>query len=586
MVHSISSVKTLSLGDLDTDKLEKLKSARGLKFIGGDERVQYLGHSIHGVAIRRNMNDPKRYSDEKLGKETLSLFTDRGIRLVVRGYEQEWDDIFVGYDCFNKVKYNKGFLKDSIVLKVPSDSSFKLDMRDKRGGVRNTFSRNFVKRPFEIKFRLRATVDSGCQIDEIIDYVQLQMALRKNGLKGWDSTEDLYSRLHDRAMQLSIKQFEISKPDSFATRKECVERYGGLKKSIEVWESADQRYEELKELQSEIEQRVADNFVENKWSKYIPGVVAPGEFTTATEISESYDTLEKKLQELDRLTAMVVDSNQYISEADCEDEISKTECVTDQSIEGNIISRLENQQSFTELNEEVSQLNEALSTSSSLDRRLLNLSFNPHRELILELQSQGFIDSEELDEWYDLVEKVGKISAFMYKTDLSHPSIDAKHWREAVEIAIEDQYVKILSPIVDQIDKMENGMWERDDLYNISWQDFETLIGSLYESFGYSTLVTPDTADMGIDVWAKRLPERVAIQAKRYNAGNKVGRETLQKLASTLAKGDADRVVVVTTSEFTRTAKEYSDSFGSEIELIDGEELVDQLNHSDIPPID
>ena len=45
-------------------------------------------------------------------------------------------------------------------------------------------------------------------------------------------------------------------------------------------------------------------------------------------------------------------------------------------------------------------------------------------------------------------------------------------------------------------------------------------------------------------------------------------------------------MIVVTTSEFARTAKDYSDSFGSEIRLLDGKELKGQLNNSDIPPID
>lgn len=90
---------------------------------------------------------------------------------------------------------------------------------------------------------------------------------------------------------------------------------------------------------------------------------------------------------------------------------------------------------------------------------------------------------------------------------------------------------------------------------------------------------------MGVDVWAEDATERVAVQAKRYQPGNTVGREVIQKLESTLARGEADKVAVVTTSEFAGTAEEYAVN-SSAVELIDGEALVSQLNQSDVPAVE
>jgi len=41
---------------------------------------------------------------------------------------------------------------------------------------------------------------------------------------------------------------------------------------------------------------------------------------------------------------------------------------------------------------------------------------------------------------------------------------------------------------------------------------------------------------------------------------------------------------VITTSSFARTAEDYANEFGPDIELIDGDELIEMLNNSPLPP--
>ena len=343
-----------------------------------------------------------------------------------------------------------------------------------------------------------------------------------------NSIQNKYDELVNQVSDINYKEISVPSPQSFDSPEKCEEKYHNLFEMIEKWALVESKFNEVKESRSKIiDQLPAHN--RETWVRIVPNIDTPKEFDTADEaISEYVSGFGKDLE----------------------------------------------------------RIAEILTVSSRLVNEEGDLPIEPFlQEVIEHLQEEGTPESEKLQEWYDLIQKVEKISMFMNDVDLSHPSIDAEHWEESIEMALEEQYVNILSPIVDQVEKMESGMWELDDLYQISWQEFESLIGTLYESFGYETEVTSDTADLGIDVWARNSDERVAIQAKRYQEGNTVGREALQKLASTLAKGDADRVIVVTTSEFARTAKEYSDSFGSEIELIDGEELRDQLNNSDIPPI-
>ncbi|PGF17246.1 hypothetical protein CP556_14825 [Natrinema sp. CBA1119] len=70
--------------------------------------------------------------------------------------------------------------------------------------------------------------------------------------------------------------------------------------------------------------------------------------------------------------------------------------------------------------------------------------------------------------------------------------------------------------------------------------------------------------DKGIDVRVrakKTTPynQKALIQAKRYGEGNKVGSPAIQQYSSLKHQEDnVDKVVVVTTSSYSRNAKEHS----------------------------
>jgi HJR/Mrr/RecB family endonuclease len=194
------------------------------------------------------------------------------------------------------------------------------------------------------------------------------------------------------------------------------------------------------------------------------------------------------------------------------------------------------------------------------------------------------ITVDEVENSKKVIQHTEKILSYLETVDSSHPSIDEESWEDSMETALEEQYTDILTPIISQIDRLEDSLWEKHHLHQMTWEEFEELIGSLYDSLSYTTTVTQDTADLGVDVWAENDEERVAIQVKQFSEGNTVGRETLQKLASTIAKGDADRAIVITSSSFARTAKQYSNDFGKNMELVDGDDLIQMLSQSEIPP--
>lgn len=206
-------------------------------------------------------------------------------------------------------------------------------------------------------------------------------------------------------------------------------------------------------------------------------------------------------------------------------------------------------------------------------------------DVSLEEYHPSLFDSvEEAEDKIGILEGCFEILEFLSEVDHQHPSVEASLWCDAVKTAFKNQDSQIIDPINAQISRMKNAVWEADDLFNFGWDEFEHLVGDLYQDQGYEIEVTQSSADLGVDIWATKGSECVAIQVKQFQDGNTVGRETLQKLASTLAKNEADQAVVVTSSRFARTAEQYAEDFGPGLELVDQEDLVKRLTESKIPP--
>ena len=84
------------------------------------------------------------------------------------------------------------------------------------------------------------------------------------------------------------------------------------------------------------------------------------------------------------------------------------------------------------------------------------------------------------------------------------------------------------------------------------------------------------SGDEGIDGIVNEDPlglDIVYIQAKRYKPDNVIGREKIQQFSGALVGQSATKGVFVTTSYFTKGAKEYAERVPQRIVLIDGEEL-------------
>jgi len=112
---------------------------------------------------------------------------------------------------------------------------------------------------------------------------------------------------------------------------------------------------------------------------------------------------------------------------------------------------------------------------------------------------------------------------------------------------------------------------ERSALNDMSWQQFEALVGEAFRRKGYAVTETGGGgADGGIDLALKKDGETFLVQCKQWKA-YKVGVTTVRELYGAMAAEGATGGFVVTSGVFTDEARAFAE--GRNIELMDGKAL-------------
>lgn len=111
---------------------------------------------------------------------------------------------------------------------------------------------------------------------------------------------------------------------------------------------------------------------------------------------------------------------------------------------------------------------------------------------------------------------------------------------------------------------------------------FERLVIELLVKMGYGGSIkdagktTKRSSDEGIDGTIKEDKlglDIIYLQAKKWRPGNVVGRPEIQKFVGALAGQGAKKGIFITTSSFSKEAKNYIPQNAAKIVLIDGEQL-------------
>ena len=107
------------------------------------------------------------------------------------------------------------------------------------------------------------------------------------------------------------------------------------------------------------------------------------------------------------------------------------------------------------------------------------------------------------------------------------------------------------------------------DLDSMNGYEFEEFLKILFEKMGYKVEHTALSGDQGADLILSKFGEKVVVQAKRYS--DKVSNTAIQEATAAIKHYGADRGMVVTTGEYTPSARELAES--NNIELIDRAKL-------------
>jgi restriction system protein len=105
---------------------------------------------------------------------------------------------------------------------------------------------------------------------------------------------------------------------------------------------------------------------------------------------------------------------------------------------------------------------------------------------------------------------------------------------------------------------------------DISWQEFELLIGEHFRRLGFTVHETPNGPDGGIDLILKKNHEKYLVQCKHYKA-YKVGVKPVRELLGVMTSSGAAGGYVITSGQFTKDAVAFARD--NHINLVDGNSL-------------
>lgn len=152
--------------------------------------------------------------------------------------------------------------------------------------------------------------------------------------------------------------------------------------------------------------------------------------------------------------------------------------------------------------------------------------------------------------------------------------------REAVEAADPE----VVADLADRLGPVLSGEWTAEHCLQFDPYEFEHLCADLWAERENHTEVTQASQDKGIDVIVRRPDDRtLLIQAKRYRPGNTVGIVEVQRTAGLLVEFPAAKVLLVTSSSFTSSARDSGASM-DRVALVDGDRLTDLLTASSLSP--
>ena len=199
---------------------------------------------------------------------------------------------------------------------------------------------------------------------------------------------------------------------------------------------------------------------------------------------------------------------------------------------------------------------------SELESKVLHNNPKTSDDLI-----RNYIELGENDEFSKLVISAILEEKFNYQGDIDK---DIERIKKEIELKkFED----------DLISETQTGhQFTINDIDNISGYDFEILLKRLFEKMGYQVMHTTLSQDQGADLVVEKFGVRTVIQAKNW--ANNVGNTAIQEVVAAIKYYDAQKAMVISSSEFTNAAVDLA--LSNNVELWDRSKLRKILNDNPI----
>lgn len=162
------------------------------------------------------------------------------------------------------------------------------------------------------------------------------------------------------------------------------------------------------------------------------------------------------------------------------------------------------------------------------------------------------------------------------KYDLKQELLNNLNKLESERQILIDNNLSLISNLEKEIQKKLNS--DIQYLRKIDPFEFENIVAKLYNSLGYKYEVTSKSNDEGKDIILKKNGVITYVECKRFSKGNNVSRPILQKLYGVMVADNVTNGIIVTTSNFTKEAIDFSKKMDCNIQLIGEKELIKMLN--------
>lgn len=112
-----------------------------------------------------------------------------------------------------------------------------------------------------------------------------------------------------------------------------------------------------------------------------------------------------------------------------------------------------------------------------------------------------------------------------------------------------------------------------EEVYSLGSREFEELVADILREKGYDVTLTPPSGDGGFDMFAARKDDLGSflflVECKRYIPPNKVGVSVVRALHGVVQQRQANAGIVVTSSFFTKGAREFQEDVPHQMQLRD-----------------